>query len=33
MQVVVNVKTGLVVAQRAKAHFRHLGYIVNRESI
>ena len=32
MQVVINVKIRLAAAQRAKAHFKHLKYIVNKES-
>ena len=33
MQAVINVKTKLAAAQRARAHFRHLKYIVNRKGI
>ena len=33
LQVIVNVKIKLIIAQRAKAHFRHLKYIINRGSI
>jgi len=33
LQVVVDVRIRLVVAQRARAHFRHLRYIINREGI
>jgi hypothetical protein len=33
LQAIVDIRTRLIAAQRARAHFRHLRYIVNREGI